>query len=251
VTAPASQAGLDCAAEHADPYCAPFDELTGLVAGASWTRFGVLGDSLAKGLGTPLAGYRTANWCERVCEVLATTVPHRAYLNTGVKGALAGQVLDDQLGRMLEFGPDLVALTAGGNDMFGPRFHLPSVESVVDAIVGQLRAGGADVIMYALMDIGAVFPRLAAIRPRMIALNDRMRALAHRHDAIFIDMFAHPAARQRDAYSPDMIHASMRGHAVLATETVRALAARLRRSVLTGPDRAIELHAADTRKDER
>jgi len=217
-------------AEQQDPFCLPDAEARGLLASAPWTRFGVFGDSLAEGLGEELDGYRPLAWADRVREALAEVQPGLDYLNIGYRGLVAAQVRDTQLDRMLEYRPDLAAVTAGGNDLFSMGFDPAGIEAVVDEMVSKLRADGADVITYGLMDLGAAFPQLASLRPRMRALNDRMRAVSERHDAIYVDMWEHPVCGELSAYSADMKHTSMRGHAVLAAETIKALGARLRRA---------------------
>ncbi|HTZ44508.1 MAG TPA: SGNH/GDSL hydrolase family protein [Jatrophihabitans sp.] len=217
-------------AEQQDDFCLSHAEAREQLAGAHWTRFGVLGDSLAEGLGEDLDGYRSLPWADRVREVLAEEQAGLEYLNIGYRGLLAAQVRDGQLERMLAFRPDLVALTAGGNDLFTMGFDPTAIEACVEDMVAQLRAGGADVITYGLMDLGAAFSQLASLRPRMRALNERMRALSERHDAIYVDMWEHPVCGELSAYSADMKHTSMRGHAVLAAETIKALGARLRRA---------------------
>jgi lysophospholipase L1-like esterase len=213
--------------EETDPYCLSVAEATTLLAKAPWRRFGVMGDSLAEGLGQELEGYRPLSWAARVREALLRSVPELDYLNTGYRGLLAAEVRDRQLGPMLEFQPDLVAMTAGGNDLFGLKFDADAIEAVLEDIVSALRASGADVITYGLMNITAALPKLAMIRPRLEILNDRMLAIANRHDTIHVDMWLHPACGEVNAYSTDMKHSTMRGHAVLAAETIRAMGARL------------------------
>jgi lysophospholipase L1-like esterase len=213
--------------EENDPYCLPPEQATSLLGQAPWKRFGVMGDSLAEGLGQELPGYRPLSWAARVREALLTSVPDLSYLNLGYRGLLAAEVRERQLEPMLEFQPDLVAMTAGGNDLFGLRFDVNAIEEALEDIVAKLRGSGADVITYGLMNITAALPKLASIRSRLERLNERMLAIAQRHDTIHVDMWLHPSCGEVNAYSTDMKHSTMRGHAILGTETIRALAARL------------------------
>jgi lysophospholipase L1-like esterase len=214
--------------EESDPYCLSLDEAANLLGQAPWKRFGVMGDSLAEGLGQELQGYRPLSWAARVREALLLSTPDLSYLNTGYRGLLAADVHARQLGPMLEFQPDLVAMTAGGNDLFGLRFDADAIEEVLDDLVAKLRDSGADVITYGLMNITAALPKLAPIRPRLVTLNERMLAIARRHDTIHVDMWLHPSCGEVNAYSTDMKHSTMRGHAILGAATIRALAARLK-----------------------
>jgi lysophospholipase L1-like esterase len=213
--------------EENDPYCLSPDDTANLLGQAPWKRFGVMGDSLAEGLGQDLPGYRSLSWADRVREALVSSVPDLTYLNIGYRGLYAADVQKQQLGPMLEFQPDLVAMTAGGNDLFGLGFDADAIEEALDDIVSKLRDSGADVITYGLMNITAALPKLAPIRPRLETLNERMLAIAQRHDTIHVDMWLHPACGEANAYSTDMKHSTMRGHAILGAATIRALAERL------------------------
>lgn len=216
--------------EEDDPYGLAPDEAAELLAEAPWKRFGVMGDSLAKGLGQELPGYRPLSWAARVREALLTAQPDLSYLNTGHQGLLAAEVRDQQLGPMLEFQPDLVAMTAGGNDLFGLRFDAGAIEEALDDIVARLRDSGADVITYGLMNITAALPKLAPIRARLETLNALSLAIAQRHGTIHVDMWSHPSCGEVNAYSTDMKHSTMRGHAILGAETIRTMGAWLRQS---------------------
>jgi lysophospholipase L1-like esterase len=61
------------------------------------------------------------------------------------------------------------------------------------------------------------------MQPRMEQLNERVRAVSARQGALLLDMWAHPVCGDTDVYSSDLLHSTMRGHAVLASETIRRL----------------------------
>jgi hypothetical protein len=54
-----------------------------------------------------------------------------------------------------------------------------------------------------------------------------VRETARRHGALMVEMYDHQAVADRDLYGADLIHASARGHAVIASQTVRTLGAAL------------------------
>ncbi|MEV4747957.1 hypothetical protein AB0K21_16400 [Streptosporangium sp. NPDC049248] len=58
-------------------------------------------------------------------------------------------------------------------------------------------------------------------------MNERVSAVSARHGALVVDMWSHPACADISTYSSDMIHASMRGHTLLAAETIRRLGRQL------------------------
>ena len=64
----------------------------------------------------------------------------------------------------------------------------------------------------------------AQVRERIRDLGDAVAELAERRGGIHIVMTHHPAAAERSTYSADLLHASARGHAIIAAATIRRLA---------------------------
>ncbi len=87
-----------------------------------WTRYVAMGDSFTEGIGDPEpsspGSYR--GWADRVAEELGRTQPDFAYANLAVRGRLLQQIVDRQLAPCLALKPDLVTLSAGGNDLIRP-----------------------------------------------------------------------------------------------------------------------------------
>lgn len=214
-------------AEAADPYCLPPGESDRLLRGAPWRRFAVVGDSLAEGLGDPTPGYRIASWADRTAEALRRVVPDLAYLNLGVRGLTAGQVRGGQAETAARFAPDLVAIVCGGNDLLLPGFSPDVLEKELDLLFSRLAAPGTTLFAYALADVAAAVPELRGgpLEGGVAVLNRVTRTVAQRHGAVLVEMYDHPAVGDRDLFSADLVHASARGHAVIAAATVRALAA--------------------------
>lgn len=219
--------------EASDPYCISADEADSLLAGARWRRFVVMGDSLAAGVGDPSPGYRSAPWSERLREALQRQQPSLEYLNTGHVGACSAEVRAGQLDRALGFRPDVAAVVCGGNDLLTRTFDADSVAAEIDVIVGSLRQSGADVITWTLQDITQAWPALAQgpLRGRLFILNDCVREISTRHGAILVEQRHLPVCAEQEIYSRDMLHSSMRGHAVIAAVTIQRLAHHLRADV--------------------
>lgn len=217
----------DHAREAADPYCLTPDACDELLSGAPWHRLVVIGDSLAEGLGDPTPGYRTLPWPDRVAEALRRQQADLQLTNLGLRGLRTAEIRAEQLPAALELGPDLAAVVCGGNDMLAPDFDPEAVERDLDAIVGTLRGRGTEVVIFALQNIARAFTELAAIEPHTASLNERVRAVSGRHGGLLIDMWEHPICSEKDVYSSDLMHSSMRGHAVLASEMIRRLGAHL------------------------
>lgn len=211
--------------EQTDPHCLSDEQTDELLRGKGWKRYAVLGDSLAEGLMDELPGYRPVCWADRVRDALARLQPDLEYRNFGRRGLLAGQVREQQLPAALEFRPDLATVVCGGNDLLVPRYSRSAVEEHIDAMVSALRDAGATVFVYGLMNITAAVRDMDALKPRLMGLNASVRKVAQRRGAIFVDLWDHPQAGDRDLYSADLLHMSARGHAHIAAITIRSLAA--------------------------
>ncbi|MEE4545636.1 SGNH/GDSL hydrolase family protein [Streptomyces sp. V4-01] len=217
------------AAEAADPHCLGEGESGRLLRGAPWASFAVVGDSLAEGVGDPLPGYRTASWADRVAEALRTAAPALSYANLGVRGLTAAQVRESQADRAAALAPDLVAVVCGGNDLLLPGFSPARLARELDLLFARLAAPGRTFVVFALADVTAAVPELRGgpLAQGVAALNAVMREAAAAYDAVVVPMYDHPAVADRDLYSADPVHASARGHAVIAAATVRALSGRI------------------------
>jgi lysophospholipase L1-like esterase len=128
-------------------------------------------------------------------------------------------VRDTQLERALAWSPDLVAVIAGGNDLFVADPDLDATAFALDEIYASLRGSGADVIAFTLMDPSAMIgaPQLGR---RIAELNDLIRRIAIGHGVLVADLALRGYARDRSVFSSDMMHPNMRGHAVIASSTL-------------------------------
>ena len=200
------------------------------LSGAPWRRLAVVGDSIAEGVREPHDGYRDFSWIDRIAESLHAEDPQLEVLNLGRRNLLAREVLASQLDAALSFRPDLAIVAAGGNDALRRSFAPDVVERELDVIVGSLAGAGADVVMLELMDIvasGLVPPEHAGpLDERMRALAALTRRVARRQGALLVEMRGHPASADPGLYAGDRLHLNARGHAIVAAEAVRALAAR-------------------------
>src|SRR5436853_5793365 len=84
--------------ESQDPYVLAPAEERELLAGHPWSRFVVLGDSIAKGIGDPTDGYVTATWGGRVAAALARAREGVTYANLARHRPKAADIRDSQLG---------------------------------------------------------------------------------------------------------------------------------------------------------
>lgn len=196
-----------------------------------WTRFAVLGDSVAEGVGEDVDEYPPGGWADTVAAELRRARPDLEYLNLGVRNRFAAQVRAEQLERALAFGPDLAVVAAGGNDMLLPSFDADRTEREVEAMVAALTDAGALVMTVGLFDIAQSSLILedyrTGLRERLQLLSERTEQVAQRHGGLHLDFTSHPASGDDAIYSSDRMHLNGRGHAIAAEGTIAALAAYL------------------------
>jgi lysophospholipase L1-like esterase len=214
-----------------EPEVLPDHELATLLRDAPWRRLAVLGDSVAEGVREPHAGYLDLSWVDRVEASLRTADPQLAVLNLGRRDLRAAEVRASQLQPALAFEPDLAIVAAGGNDALRRSFDPGAVERELVAMVGPLRRAGSDVLLLELMDVVAsgLVPgeRAAALDARLRRLAALTRRVARRHGAILVAMRGHRTGADPGVYASDRVHLNARGHAIVGSEAIRALAAAI------------------------
>ncbi len=189
-----------------------------------WSRYVAIGDSFTEGIGDPEplspGGYR--GWADRVAEVLSDQTEDFAYANLAVRGRLLDQIMAEQVERALELKPDLIAISAGGNDIIRPGTDPDDVASRFEAGLARLSSAGATVVMFAGPDIGGT-PVLGRIRGKVAIYNENLRAIAQKHDAVMADMWALRELADPRMWAPDRLHFSPIGHQTVARLVLAAL----------------------------
>ncbi|MDQ1545075.1 MAG: hypothetical protein QOK08_2713 [Actinomycetota bacterium] len=189
-----------------------------------WTRYVAIGDSFTEGIGDPESaspgGFR--GWADRVAEVLRAQAPDFAYANLAVRGKLIGQIVDLQVEPALALHPDLITISAGGNNIIRPGSDPDLVAAQLDHAVGRLRADGATVVVFTGPDIAAT-PVMSRIRGKVAIFNENIHALALKHDAIVADMWALRELSDPRMWAPDRLHFSAIGHNTIARAVLDTL----------------------------
>lgn len=190
-----------------------------------WHRYVAIGDSFTEGIGDPEAlspgGHR--GWADRVAEVLSASTDDFAYANLAIRGRLLQQISDEQVDAALELNPDLITVSAGGNDIIRPGTDPDDISARFEKMIGRLRGGGATVVMFNGPDIGMT-PVLGRARGKVAIYNENLRAIAQRHDAIVADMWALRELTDSRMWAPDRLHFSPTGHHTIARMVLDALA---------------------------
>jgi lysophospholipase L1-like esterase len=189
----------------------------------SYRRFVALGDSTTEGLEDRYDNGEYRGWADRLAERLAALEPDFRYANLAVRGKLAREVREDQLEAAIALQPDLASVLAGRNDMLRRRADVGAVAAEIDAMIGGLRAAGADVIAFALPDPVPVNPLSRVAAGHLFALNAAIRAIAARHGAFLIDLEAHTVASDPRLWDLDRLHGNPEGHRRIAEAAAEAL----------------------------
>lgn len=189
-----------------------------------WSRFVALGDSFTEGIGDPDPTSPGGNrgWADRVAEVLSEKTEDFAYANLAVRGRLLQRIMDEQIEPALALRPDLVTISAGGNDIIRPNTDPDDIASRLETAVVRLGSDGATVVLFNGPDIGMT-PVLRRVRGKVAIYNENLRAVAQRHDAIIADMWALSELQDTRMWAPDRLHFSPIGHGVIARMVLETL----------------------------
>ena len=115
-----------------------------------WSRYVALGDSFTEGLMDDLGpDGRHIGWADRFACALQQHNPDLLYANLAVRGRLLPQVIAEQVPAALDLRPDLVTLAAGINDTLRRSYDLHATATSLENGVRDLRATGADVVLFA------------------------------------------------------------------------------------------------------
>ncbi|MGO1434409.1 MAG: SGNH/GDSL hydrolase family protein [Canibacter sp.] len=189
-----------------------------------WKRFVVIGDSFAEGLGDPNpqspGGLR--GWSDRVAEVLGEFGDDFAYANLAVRGKVIRQIRDEQLDAAIALKPDLIAISAGGNDVLRPRADADEITAILERMVDRVTQAGATVILFTSVDVGFQ-PVFRAVRGKAAIFNENLRRIAKKYDAIVVDQWALEETQDSRYWSDDRLHFNALGHHTVALATLRAL----------------------------
>jgi lysophospholipase L1-like esterase len=189
-----------------------------------WRRFVAIGDSFTEGIGDPEpqspGGHR--GWADRVAEVLAAQVDDFAYANLAVRGKLIAQIVADQLEPALALTPDLITISAGGNDVIRPGTDPDHIAQQLEDAIARLSSGGATVVVFTGIDTEFT-PVFRGIRGKVAIYNENIRAIADRYDCIVADQWGLKSVQDMRFFDDDRLHYNSLGHHEVARMVLRAL----------------------------
>lgn len=204
-----------------------------ILTSAPWRRFGVFGDSLSLGVGDATPGYRDLGWPARVGNALRQIHPDLAYLNTARVGATTAQALEEQAEHIEEFGPDLLHLNSGANDIIRRKPDWGQIEDNLRAMYDWAQGTGA---LLSVFTLGRAFviPAFPDFSDRVARLNDITHTLAEEYDTAVADCWDHSLNDRPNLLSEDRIHFATTGQAIIAGIMIESLGARLGQARRTG-----------------
>jgi len=180
-------------------------------------RYVALGDSFTEGIGDPdpnaPGGHR--GWADRVAEVLARGTEDFAYANLAVRGKLIRQIAEDQVAAAIALQPDLITISAGGNDVIRPGTDPDEIGALFDAIITRLTVTGATIVVFTGLDVG-FSPVFKAITGKVAIYNENVRVIAERHGCLVADQWALKEVHDQRLWSPDRLHMNPLGHHTVA-----------------------------------
>jgi acyl-CoA thioesterase I len=183
-----------------------------------------IGASDAVGIGA--TNPETEGWVPRFGARLGSNVH---VVNLGVSGSLLAQALDEQLGPALDAQPDVVTVWLAVNDL-NARVPLETYAANLDALLGQLEATHARVLVGNVPDLGALAAYRgvdpAPLRAEVDRWNVVIADTTARHGATLVDLFARwrEVADHPEYLSADGFHPSSAGYQALADVFAEALA---------------------------
>lgn len=218
------------AREWADPYTLADHELARLLdPPAPWERVVVLGDSIAEGLREAVPGYRDLSWADRTAAAFSFARPGAVQFNLGRRNLVAREIRETQLEAAVSLAPDLVIVTAGGNDTIQRTWDADAVAGELRALLEPLKATGADVLTMDLFDTtnNPYIPEKYApiTAARVTELVEATRTVSAEAGCAHARLRDHPAAHDADIFASDALHLNARGHAIVAACLAGALGA--------------------------
>lgn len=193
-----------------------------------WERYVAIGDSFTEGLMDVSANDPDVfvGWADRLAARLARRNAdlgaNFGYANLAVRGRLLADIAGPQLDAALELTPDLVSISAGGNDLLRPRVSIHEVADGLEEAVTRLRDTGADVLMVSAPDIGFA-PLVNRVNPRMAELTAHVWGIAQRHGCRVVDLWTLRELQDPRMWAADRIHFTTAGHRLVADQAAWTL----------------------------
>jgi lysophospholipase L1-like esterase len=188
----------------------------------------VVGDSLAAGVGDPVASLTLVGWADRLALALRQQCPQMGYSNLAVGGLTTSQIADGQLAAARALAPDLLILCAGGNDLLARRWDPAAFRGAYTALLAGLIGTGAAVITttWHNLPLAVSMPAVLAQRysRRLAEASAIVREVSAAEGSTCVDFWNLPDLLDAHCYSADGTHPNARGYLRVAQMFASAVA---------------------------
>jgi lysophospholipase L1-like esterase len=150
-----------------------------------------------------------------VAEQLSIGVDDFAYANLAVRGKLIRQISADQVEPALALRPDLITISAGGNDVIRPGTDPDDIAAQFEHTITRLSRDNATIVVFTGTDMG-FSPVFRSLRGKIAIYNENIRAVAARHDCVVADLWALTEIQDPRMWSADRLHLNPLGHHTVA-----------------------------------
>jgi acyl-CoA thioesterase-1 len=154
---------------------------------------------------------------------LGKSFPGKPYVNRGISGQTTSQILLRFRQDVIDLHPKVVVILAGTNDLAGNTgpVRLAQVEGNLESMAQLGRANHIAVVLCSLLPTVHYWwhPQVPNPAARIAALNRWLETYAGRHRYVYVNYYAAmktASGALKHALSPDGVHPSSAGYAVMA-----------------------------------
>jgi lysophospholipase L1-like esterase len=192
-----------------------------------------------KQIGLPAAGEKRVVFLgssifERWSIVAPAFFNNKSYVNSGISGQIAPQLLIRFRQDVIDLKPKAVIILAGSNDIAGSTGHVTNA-TIMDNIKSMAelaKVNGIKVILCAYLPVYD-YPWRKGLKPanKIISLNKEIKAYASAQNFTLLDYFG-PLVDERNGQKAELtldgVHPNAAGYAIMAKVTEEAIVKALR-----------------------
>ncbi len=186
-----------------------------------------LGDSLTECYGDEYPGIPKTSWGELISKEL--NIPN--FYNLGKSGLRSDEILQTQFPISKKIKPDLVSITAGGNDLIQRKWNKKEYTKNLRLMIDYFTKNGATVMTCTLPDFTR-YHKLPYYKKKfgkyyINQCNQVMAKLSKEYNTVHMDFYNHPIAFDMSNLSADCLHPNSKGYTSIANEYISLLKERM------------------------
>ncbi len=198
-----------------------------------WANIKAYSIDNAKWVNVANSGNRIVFMGDSITEFWSTTTPEqfsgKPYINRGISGQTAPQMLVRFRSDVIELAPKQVIILAGTNDIAGNSG--PESNEVIAGYIASMaelaRLHHIDVVLCSILPAKSYYwiPEIKPVE-RIAALNKWIKEYAHQNNFVYVDYYTPMADENQGlklAYSEDGVHPNKAGYAVMIKLLEKAL----------------------------